>query len=134
MLFGQVKFNGPSRFVDEIPESLYQWTKLKGNIDEDDEFNFGSNRMMQRPRFEKPKNAYDEGIYQSYDDEEVVYQIKESVVKPKFPKGSKIRHALYGDGKVEDSEGSGNDEKVTIKFLDGNRKKFMVKFAPLSLL
>lgn len=134
MLFGQVKFNGPSRFIDEIPEAFYQWTKLKGHIDHDDEFNFNQNHMMQRPRFEKPKNTYDEGIYQSYDEEEVVYQIKESVVKSKFPKGAKIRHALYGDGKVEESEGSGNDEKVTIKFLDGNRKKFMVKFAPLSLL
>lgn len=133
MLFGQMKFNGPSRFIDEIPDSLYQWTKLKGHIDQEDEYNYGSHQTKQRPRFEN-KNTYDEGIYQSYDEGEVVYQIKESVVKAKFPKGAKIRHSLYGDGKVEESEGSGNDEKVTIKFLDGNRKKFMVKFAPLSLI
>lgn len=133
MLFGQMKFNGPSRFIDEIPDSYYQWTKLKGQFSDDDaQYGFGS--QLQRPRFEKAKNTYDEGIYQSYDEEEVVYQIKESIVKPKYPKGCKIRHALYGDGKVEESEGSGNDEKVTIKFADGNRKKFMVKFAPLSLL
>lgn len=133
MLFGQMKFNGPSRFIDEIPESLYQWTKLKGHIDQEDEYNYGTHQTKQRPRFEN-KNTYDEGIYQSYDEGDVVYQIKESVVKAKFPKGAKIRHSLYGDGKVEESEGSGNDEKVTIKFLDGNRKKFMVKFAPLSLI
>lgn len=132
MLFGQLKFNGPSRFIDEIPEALYQWTKLKGKMGDDDDYN--GHQLYQRPRFERQKDSYDEGIYQYQDEGDVVYQIKESVVKPKFPKGAKIRHALYGDGKVEDSEGSGNDEKVTIKFLDGNRKKFMVKFAPLSLL
>lgn len=134
MLFGQMKFNGPSRFIDEIPEEFYNWIKLKGQIQQDDEYNFNSVRNLQRPRFENKQNSYDEGIYQSYDNEEVVYQIKDSVVKAKYPKGAKIRHALYGDGRVEESEGSGGDEKVTIKFLDGNRKKFMVKFAPLSLI
>ncbi len=134
MLFGQVKFNGPSRFIDEIPEEFYNWIKLKGKINQDDEFNFNTNRSMHRSRFEKTADSFDEGIYQSYDDGEVVYQIKESIVKAKYPKGAKIRHSLYGDGFVEDSEGSGGDEKVTIKFLDGNRKKFMVKFAPLTLL
>ena len=27
MLFGQLKFNGPSRFMLEIPEKFYQWNK-----------------------------------------------------------------------------------------------------------
>ena len=65
----------------------------------------------------------------------MVYQIKEPVREsyhqPKFPKGSKVVHSLYGTGRVEDSEGAGSDEKVLIKFADGNRKKFMVKFAPI---
>jgi DNA helicase-2/ATP-dependent DNA helicase PcrA len=43
----------------------------------------------------------------------------------------KIVHALYGEGTVLDSEGMGQDEKVTIQFRDGMKKKFMVKFAPL---
>jgi DNA helicase-2/ATP-dependent DNA helicase PcrA len=43
-------------------------------------------------------------------------------------------HSLYGKGSVVDSEGSGADEKVTIKFTDGNKKKFMVKFAPITML
>ncbi len=126
------------RIIDEIPEELFEWIKLKGQMEDEygngGNFEFGS-QYRQRPRFEQPKDSYDEGIYQYQDDSDVVYQIKSdraSVVKSKFPKGTKIRHALYGDGKVEDTEGSGNDEKVTIKFLDGNRKKFMVKFAPLT--
>ena len=48
-----------------------------------------------------------------------------------YPKGSKIVHGLYGEGKVVESEGRGSEEKVVIKFGDGTRKKFMVKFSPL---
>ena len=49
----------------------------------------------------------------------------------KFPVGSTVNHKLYGKGKVSDAEGAGADEKVVIKFHDGSRKKFLVKFAPL---
>jgi DNA helicase-2/ATP-dependent DNA helicase PcrA len=42
-----------------------------------------------------------------------------------------VVHSLYGEGVVVDSEGNGADEKVLIKFSDGNKKRFMVKFAPL---
>ena len=64
-----------------------------------------------------------------------VYQQKKAA-KPAgaYPAGSKISHALYGAGTVLDSEGAGQDEKVTILFKDGIRKKFMVKFAPLQKL
>ncbi len=121
MLYGQLKFNGPSRFIDEIPERLYTWIKLRNsqpkeyNEDEEDQYENYYNQA----------NDYDEGP--------VVYQIKESVVTHKFPKGSKVIHSLYGKGVVLEAEGSGADEKVMIKFSDGNKKKFMVKFAPLSL-
>ncbi len=120
MLFGQVKFNGPSRFIDEIPEKLFSWRRLGG----DNRQNFNS------------QNFSDDNFSQesNYQDEEVVYQIKESFYKPKFPKGSHVQHTLYGKGTVLESEGSGADEKVLIKFNDGNRKKFMVKFAPISLI
>ena len=62
---------------------------------------------------------------------EKVYQTKRAPLPSNYPSGSKIIHALYGEGTVLDSEGLGQDEKVTIMFRDGIRKKFMVKFAPL---
>lgn len=128
MLFGQVKFNGPSRFVDEIPEKLYEWKKLKGR----DENNFG--QSFSSGYNKKNFDPYDQSQENNYDDEEVVYQIKESFYESKFPKGSKIEHSLYGKGIVESTEGSGADEKVMIRFSDGNKKRFMVKFAPITLL
>lgn len=126
MLFGQVKFNGPSRFIDEIPDKLFSWKKLKGHQEDRFEQTFTSG-------YQKDYDPYDQTQDSKYDDGEVVYQIKESYYQPKFPKGAKVVHSLYGAGSVESSEGSGADEKVQIKFSDGNRKKFMVKFAPIVL-
>lgn len=124
MLFGQLKFNGPSRFIDEIPEKLFTWRKLTGSYQAQDNYHSGYNQDY---------DPYDQSQETRYDNEEVVYQVRESFHQPKFPKGSKVIHSLYGAGKVEDSEGAGAEEKVLIRFSDGNRKKFMVKFAPIVL-
>jgi DNA helicase-2/ATP-dependent DNA helicase PcrA len=133
MLFGQVKFNGPSRFIDEIPEKLYSWKKLS-SPSRSNEFHSSWGGRHDSDDFESQET--------NYDDEPVVYRVKEtgsrppareSFHQPKFPKGSSVVHSLYGKGKVEESEGSGSDEKVLIKFTDGARKKFMVKFAPITL-
>lgn len=128
MLFGQIKFNGPSRFIDEIPEKLFSWKKLNSATSRDTGTAWG-----QSARLSENFDPYDQSQESNYDDEEVVYQVRESFHQPKFPKGSSVVHSLYGAGKVEESEGAGADEKVLIRFADGNRKKFMVKFAPIVL-
>jgi DNA helicase-2/ATP-dependent DNA helicase PcrA len=139
MLFGQVKFNGPSRFLDEIPEALFSWKKLSSSS-RSNEFH-----SSWGGRHDDDYDPYDQSQETKYDDEPVVYRVKETSYssaksapketwhQPKFPKGSSVIHSLYGKGKVEESEGSGSDEKVLIKFADGARKKFMVKFAPITL-
>ncbi len=117
-LYGQLKFNGPSRFIYEIPEKFYEWIKIG---------KFGANYS----------DDFDD-IQEYYDPDEVVYQVGEERAPKKnpkkFPEGSKVVHALYGEGKIVSNDGQGNEEKVVIKFKDGVRKKFMVKFAPLTLL
>lgn len=125
MTFGQYHFNGPSRFVFEIPEKFYKWerltnssfAKLQGVSD-----HFGSD-------FNQEQN-YEDKVYKV----ERTTTTEKTHLKHKYPTGSRISHKLYGKGKVENSEGFGTDEKVTIKFDDGSKKKFMVKFAPLTLL
>ena len=129
MLFGQVKFNGPSRFLFEIPDKFYNWINIGKSSEEESE----------------PQGDWDPNFSQETDyNEKAVYQIGSSKAKSntsqktrvqaKYPKGSKIAHSLYGEGKVLDSDGIGSEEKVVIKFKDGSKKKFMVKFAPLTLL
>lgn len=128
MLFGQLKFNGPSRFIHEIPSKYYDWTKVG--------YDAGTDRNSWNNQGD---DSFDDGWGgggngdQSYEDGEVVFQI--SSAKPeipsKFPKGSTVIHSLYGEGKVLECTGAGPEEKVVIKFMDGARKKFMVRFAPL---
>ncbi|MCP4913934.1 MAG: UvrD-helicase domain-containing protein [Oligoflexia bacterium] len=134
MLFGQLKFNGPSRFIHEIPSKFYHWKKETSDS--------SNNSFMNQRSFGDQDDDWDFNQETSYDDGEVVYQVNGSESQSsvsttpdsKFPTGSKVVHSLYGEGKVLDTEGFGSEEKVVIKFNDGARKKFMVKFAPLTLL
>jgi DNA helicase-2/ATP-dependent DNA helicase PcrA len=124
LLWGSLKFNGPSQFLHEIPSHYYNWIF----------YQTGSKRAQ----FDSYSNNddFDQSVASQADDtifyREKVYQTKRPVMTASnYPSGSKIMHALYGEGLVLDSEGLGQDEKVTIQFRDGIRKKFMVKFAPL---
>jgi DNA helicase-2/ATP-dependent DNA helicase PcrA len=132
LLWGSLKFNGPSHFLHEIPQKYYKW----------DFYQTGAKRKA----YNDFSSYSDSDSYDSWEQEvemessdnvfyrEKVYQTKKPAVTSNYPSGSKIMHALYGEGTVLDSEGMGQDEKVTILFRDGVRKKFMVKFAPLQKL
>lgn len=121
--FGQLKFNTFSRFLDEIPEGYFTRLRLA---------------PAKSSYQAEPERSYDEHSQLTFYDDEPVHEVRVSpknisdMPKPKYPKGSKVKHSLYGHGVVLQSEGHGNDEKVTLQFSDGSRKKFMVKFAPLS--
>jgi len=124
MLFGQVKFNGPSRFIDEIPEHFYIWQREGG---EDSAFELGDDE-----KFFSQESAFDE---------DVIYQVgkkgkKEirNILGSKYNRGQSIFHALYGEGKVLETKGSGEQEKVLIKFKDGAKKRFMASMAPINLI
>jgi DNA helicase-2/ATP-dependent DNA helicase PcrA len=125
LLWGSLKFNGPSQFLQEIPPSFYQWNF----------YQTGSKRDATQ-MYSRSYDEFDQSVAADAGDSifyrEKVYQTKKSDLKSSnYPSGSKIVHALYGEGTVMDSEGTGQDEKVTILFRDGIKKKFMVRFAPL---
>jgi DNA helicase-2/ATP-dependent DNA helicase PcrA len=125
MLWGSLRFNPPSRFIDEIPDDFYKVKpyrvkkkalesskrKKYADFDDSDEFN--------------QLNQFDDDVA------EVSYVSSAPKVTSKYPVGSKIKHKLYGTGEVLEVDGFGVDEKVVIKFHDGARKKFLVKFAPI---
>lgn len=123
MLWGSLKFNGPSRFLDEIPEEYIEWNKTKKGIPVKQ--SYVRDGVDYDPEFSQDTSYDDEG-------ESTFYQIQQE--RSEYPKGCKIKHQLYGEGVVLDSEGFGGDEKVVIKFKDGARKKFMVKYSPLERL
>ena len=120
MVHGQIRFNGPSRFIYEIPEEYYSWRKEGRKVYENE---------LEDIDYDDYKFSKKEKVYQVGGKKTQLEQSK--INKSKFPKGCKIEHSLYGQGIVVDNQGFGSDEKVVIKFPGGEKKKFMVKFAPL---
>jgi len=113
MLFGQVKFNGPSRFLDEIPSNFFLLHKVGQDghgFEMEDEADYFSQ----------------EATY----DSDKIYQVGKRTQK-KFADGVRVKHSIYGEGKVLESSGSGEEEKVLIMFNGGVKKKFMVSMAPI---
>jgi DNA helicase-2/ATP-dependent DNA helicase PcrA len=124
LLWGSLKFNGPSQFLHEIPSKYYKW----------DFYQTGSKKSKYESydSWDEFDQTEDSQIHKNYRNDDKVYQTKRTnLPSTSFNMGNKIVHALYGEGVVLDSEGLGQDEKVTIQFRDGIKKKFMVKFAPL---
>jgi DNA helicase-2/ATP-dependent DNA helicase PcrA len=113
MLWGSIKFYGPSRFLSEIPEEYIIWNKRSRSMGSS--FQDHDDLISVAPTYHGSLNG----------------SLLSSAI---YPKGTKIQHQLYGQGIVISTEGSGEQEKVTIKFFDGSLKKFMAKFAPMSKL
>lgn len=128
MLWGSLKFNGPSRFLDEIPNKFYEWVSEKrSSVGHTTSYNsFGSGARVDY------SNEFDQSV--DYDSTTYVGSKTKPAVTSTYPVGSQVVHSLYGAGQVLESEGLGTDEKVVVRFHGGVRKKFMVKFAPLSLV
>lgn len=123
MLWGSLRFNAPSRFLDEIPEKYYQWRSLKTSRESSSRKNSCFDANDDFDDFSQVNIFAESG--------ETTYIRSAPEVQYKFPIGSRVQHKLYGSGKVADAEGLGQDEKVVIRFSDGTSKKFLVKFAPL---
>jgi len=121
MLFGQLKFNGPSRFIYEIPNKYYDWQK-----------EMTSSQDQAYREYSLPTDWKTEDFNQEYKESNpIAYQTQSNNEVSKYPKDTLVLHSLYGEGLVLSTEGHGGSEKVLIKFKDGTRKKFMVKYAPL---
>ncbi|MFA5160897.1 MAG: UvrD-helicase domain-containing protein [Elusimicrobiales bacterium] len=48
--------------------------------------------------------------------------------------GQRVRHAVYGTGKIIAQSGSGEGVKITVVFDQGGRQTFMLRYAPLEIL
>lgn len=115
MQYGQIVYNAPSRFLDEIPEGLIN----KDYQDlEEKETNYMSPRMnisrplasrnFKRPAMPTPKN-----------------------VELDFTIGDTVKQLRYGEGVVLDIVPAGADYEVTVEFPEDGTKKFMAHLSRL---
>jgi DNA helicase-2/ATP-dependent DNA helicase PcrA len=113
--FGEVEARIPSRFLEEIPRE-----NLVGDFIE-------TAYGMRMP--ERAPKAYDASP-KSHNEESI--QGKKS--SHSFQVGKRVRHKVYGEGKIISLSGTGDNTKVEVRFGAHVEKKFLLAYTPLELI
>jgi len=118
MLHGQVRYNIPSRFLDELPRELVHWLspprrRMAAAVDIDPA-EWGERAAAVAPaasRAPAPRRVADPGHG---------WRI-----------GQSVRHAKFGLGIIIDAEGRGDDSRVQVNFRDAGVKWLALEYAKL---
>lgn len=104
-LFGQIRWNMPSRFIAEAGIQT-------GEKPQDEWGGYDAPAAPPRPApsFSEPKGSGG------------------------FRVGQRVRHPEFGEGSVTQKSGAGDELKVVVQFDSGQWKKLLVKYAPLERL
>jgi len=109
--WGAPQYNPPSRFLDEIPESLIDWRRtetsgMRGSTTP------AIARLAQRAGVRSPGNR------------EVIH------LEP----GDRVTHDTFGLGTVVKVEGSGESAMAHVEFGDQGIKRLLLRYAPVEKL
>jgi DNA helicase-2/ATP-dependent DNA helicase PcrA len=118
MLHGHMRYGLPSRFLEEIPETLVH--PLSRRPSPQPSPAYGGGRYGYRssaPRAAEPAPHYQP-------------QRREANVP--FPVGARVNHPKYGEGVVGGYQGQGPDAEVTVTFPKEGRKVFILDYARLT--
>ncbi len=104
-LFGELKFNAPSRFLAEVPQDLFGFHQIP---------EMDRPAPMYRPPMHRRRGEDDEGVHvdRTYDQSTDFHQGGgDGEVK-----GMRVMHSQFGGGQVMDVVGKGPNAKLTIHF------------------
>lgn len=156
-VFGQTRFNLPSRFVNEIPAELVEGKEELSKdtyfaVDKEDSlgYRYGRDKYRTRSRgLEESEVSYifqnkkAKTEYQFKSAEEFLKNITRSNVSneniqtidlSKFKKGVKVTHKKFGDGEITSSKPEGDDYILEIDFNKAGKKRLMAAFARLEII
>lgn len=128
-VWGQDQNNPPSRFLGEIPENLKEVSSSADRPAFLSSFvakygNLGNSSVPPSKRESMNRaRGFEE---QSFGDEEAHYTTGVGMGR-----GTKIRHPTFGSGVIYETEGEGEEQKITVMFDDRTIKKFVAKYARL---
>jgi DNA helicase-2/ATP-dependent DNA helicase PcrA len=124
-MHGSVRYNPPSRFLDEIPEEL-----AIGHLP-----SRALHPAVERwydapaPRAAAPRRPESTGVRVEYSEAQW-----EGDEFPPLRKGSRVAHPVFGNGTVQEVIGSGGEAKLHIHFDRAGAKTLKLKYAQLELL
>jgi DNA helicase-2/ATP-dependent DNA helicase PcrA len=114
-LFGELKFNAPSRFLAEVPQELFGFHQVP-EIE----------RPSHRPPMIRRRGEDDDGVHvdRTYDQSTDFHQGSgEGDIK-----GMRVAHSQFGRGQVIDVVGKGPNAKLTIRFDNFGVKTVIARF------
>ena len=134
-IWGQVNYQEPARFLEEIPAELMESKDLSFGAGAST-FRQGSSKHFERKSWGSAWGDGGSGGKSSGDDYSQLTETDRAkaaagaVAKNGgvYRIGMKVEHPDYGSGKISAQEGTGADEKVTIQFSRGGPRKFLVRF------
>jgi len=111
-IFGETRYQLPSRFIDEIdPEVL----------------NINTPGKKAETAFRAPTD-----VYYTSEDSQVEYDSEPwEETEGQWKVGMPVMHSSFGPGVIEGKSGGGDDIKLTVRFRSGKTRKLMVKYAGL---
>ena len=114
-LFGELKFNAPSRFLAEVPQELFGFHQVP-EIE----------RPSHRPPMIRRQGEGDDGVQvdRTYDQSTDFHQGGEETEV----KGMRVSHSQFGRGQVLEVAGKGPNAKLTIKFDNFGVKTVIARF------
>ena len=110
-IYGESRFQGQSRFIDEIDPNYLEIIGPKGN-----DKNHNTPEDPQTFASEEPKVVYDYDIHTAGN----MWQV-----------GMKVKHPSFGIGVIKAKEGSGENTKLTILFHGLGSKKLALKYTAI---
>ena len=111
--WGAPSYNPPSRFLDEVPETLVQWRRSETSAMRPTGGNTPAiARLAQRPGVRSPGNRA------------IIH------LEP----GDRVNHDIFGLGSVVRVEGAGDSAMAHVDFGDQGVKRLLLRYAPVEKL
>ena len=114
--YGEILSSLPSRFIEEIPDDL-----IKPEITQSTGRHAKSTKSRRSGYGSKPQKSPLKESVKSH-----------SVSNDGLQVGDRVRHKIFGRGKVLDITGAGDNQKLTVVFTGNVKKKLLGKYANLA--
>ena len=125
--FGKVHYNIASSFLNEIPDKYVHLTSFVKKA------GFFSKQNRKRRERMNHQNHYDSSSYWEEEETNSSQEDGSSSYEELYKVGRIVHHPRFGSGKIQKIEGKGDDLKVSVVFKTQGVKKFIAKYAHLSI-
>ncbi len=113
-LFGELRFNPPSRFLRDVPQELFEMKRQLPAAAANASSHFSTRRRPYDDDGPRIDRSYGQQSEAGFDGESVV--------------GLRVRHAQFGEGEVVACDGSGPNAKLTVSFPRVGLKRIIARF------